>query len=95
MEDIQDGEGKGITLPIPWEERRKDIQKVARWVAQRLGIGEPEPLRARAYRLATPRLLARREVGKPADALRVGLYRAKVAALALLRLDEDRGWPDF
>ncbi|MGC8905576.1 argonaute PAZ domain-containing protein [Thermus sp.] len=94
LEDIQEDEG-GLVLSLRWEERRKRTQKIAEWIGRRLDLGRPEPVRAQAYRLSAPRLLGQKAVKKPADALRVGLYRAQATVLSLLRLDEMQGWPDF
>lgn len=94
LEDLHEEEGS-LALSLPWEERRRRTREIASWIGRRLGLGTPEAVRAQAYRLSIPKLMGRRAVSKPADALRVGLYRAQETALALLRLDGAQGWPEF
>lgn len=94
LEDLHEEEGS-LALSLPWEERRRRTREIASWIGRRLGLGTPEAVRAQAYRLSIPKLMGRRAVSKPADALRVGFYRAQETALALLRLDGAQGWPEF
>ncbi len=95
LEDLHEEGGSNLALSIPWNQRQEETLKVALSVARRLGVEHPKPVEAKAWRMRMPELRARRRVGKPADALRVGLYRAQETTLALLRLDGGRGWPDF
>lgn len=95
LEDLQEEEGATLNLSIPWQQRYGETRKVADWVAKEFGVKKPQPLRVQAHRLESPLLRARTRVGKPADALHVGLYQAKESTLALLSLDATPGWPGF